>query len=153
MIISYTPVMHEFDNLTDGVEYTFKTDDSSESNNVWYHDNNYVNYSYDISQIHCYRKSYFSIIYLKSLVLNWQPPDSPSGDILNYFVRITLHSDEMRISEQNVIMTLFTATLASFSESHIFLAIIITIYSYSQFFQVQEFPTMSALHQWIQKHQ
>ncbi len=50
-----------------------------------------------------------------TLVLNWQPPDSPNGDILNYTVRITRHSDGVQISEQNVNNTTFTAT--SLSES------------------------------------
>ena len=45
-----------------------------------------------------------------TLVLNWQPPDSPNGDILNYTVRITRHSDGVRISEQNVSNTTFTET-------------------------------------------
>ncbi len=52
-----------------------------------------------------------------TLVLNWLPPDSPNGDILNYTVRITRHSDEVRIREQNVILTTFTGT--SLSESDI----------------------------------
>ncbi len=42
-----------------------------------------------------------------TLILNWQPPNSPNGDILNYTVR---HSDGVRISEQNVSNTTFTTT-------------------------------------------
>ncbi len=45
-----------------------------------------------------------------TLVLNWQPPDSPNGDILNYIVRITQQSDGVRISEQDVRNITFTAT-------------------------------------------
>ncbi len=52
-----------------------------------------------------------------TLDINWQPPDSPNGDILNYTVRITRHSDEVRIREQNVMITTFTAT--SLSESDV----------------------------------
>ncbi len=52
-----------------------------------------------------------------TLVLNWQPPDSPNGDILNYTVRITRHSDGVRIREQNIMITTFTGT--SLSESDI----------------------------------
>ncbi len=55
-----------------------------------------------------------------TLILNWQPPDSPNGDILNYTVRVTRYSDGVRISEQNVIDTTFTAT--SLSESDLYFA-------------------------------
>ncbi len=51
-----------------------------------------------------------------TIVLNWQPPDSPNGDILNYTVRITQHSDGVRISEENVMITTFTAISLSKSD-------------------------------------
>ena len=48
-----------------------------------------------------------------TLVLNWQPPDSPNGDILSYTVKITRHSDGVRTIEQNVMSTTFTTTSLS----------------------------------------
>ena len=77
-----------------------------------------------------------------TLVLNWQPPDSPNGGILNYTVRITQHSDGVRISEENVSNTTFTAT--NLSESDISDNINSTA---KIVFQVKEFPIMLALHQ------
>ena len=56
-----------------------------------------------------------------TLILNWEPPDSPNGDIHNYTVRVTRHSDGVRISEQNVMDTTFTAT--SLSESDLYFAV------------------------------
>ena len=60
-----------------------------------------------------------------TLVLNWQPPDSPNGDILYYIVRITPHSDRVRISEQNILVTKYTAT--NLSESDYLVLIISTL--------------------------
>ncbi len=56
-----------------------------------------------------------------TLILNWQPPNSPNGDILNYTVRITRHSDGVRISEENVMITTFTATSLSELDLYILL--------------------------------
>ncbi len=77
-----------------------------------------------------------------TLVLNWQPPDSPNGGILNYTVRITQHSDGVRISKENVSNTTFTAT--NLSESDISDNINSTA---KIVFQVKEFPIMLAFHQ------
>ncbi len=59
-----------------------------------------------------------------TLVLNWQPPDSPNGDILYYTVRISRHSDRVRISEKNILVTKYTAT--NLSESDLYLVLIIS---------------------------
>ncbi len=79
-----------------------------------------------------------------TLILNWQPPDSPNGDILNYIVRITQHSDGVRISEQNVSNTTYMAT--SFSESNLYHFGADNINS-TLLLQEKEFPTMLVSHQ------
>ncbi len=45
-----------------------------------------------------------------TLVFNWEMPDSPNGDILNYTIRIIRLSDDALIVDDNATTTAFTAT-------------------------------------------
>ena len=73
-----------------------------------------------------------------TLVLTWQPPASPNGDILHYTVRVILHSNGERISQENTNTTTYTATDLSMN-------ITTNIAAYSMLMimlQVLEFHTM-----------
>ena len=55
------------------------------------------------------------------LVLTWQPPALPNGDILYYTVRVTLHSTGERVTEGNATTT--TYTVPGLSMKHTLLAV------------------------------
>lgn len=61
-----------------------------------------------------------------TLVLNWLPPSSPNGDILNYTVRITLYSIGERISEENT--TAISYTASNLSESYLSCSRVVLLY-------------------------
>ncbi len=112
---------NEFANRTDGVEYEFRTNDSSEFGVVIL----ILYYLYNFTESSAVTSLTSDSPDGSTLVLNWQPPDLPNGDILNYKVKITRHSDGARISEQNVMITTFTAT--NLRESDINIILVLTI--------------------------